>query len=121
MKRGAPRIDLDDDELQRFWDAVVPIALPGQYADGSSTHPHPRWGGRRPGSGRKPSQAPSAAQFVKLGYALTPRHLALLEVHQMQFEIASRSASLRTILDDYIAGVPGLAEILDQIAGGHDD
>jgi hypothetical protein len=124
MKRGAPPINHDDD-----WDDADAIglmadgraprgvtALPGRFADGQPTHRHPRWGGGRRGSGRKPQDTPSAAQYVKLGVAVTPRHVALLDVHRVEFEIASRSASLRTILDDYIAGVPGLADVLDHIA-----
>jgi hypothetical protein len=110
MKKSAPRINWDDD------DARVPIPLPGRRADGQPTHRSPRWGGRRRGSGRKP-HATSAAQFVKLGCALTPQHVALLSAHRYEFETSSYSASLRMILDWYIASVPGLAEILDQIAG----
>jgi hypothetical protein len=53
---------------------------------------------------------------VKLGCALTPRHIALLDAHAQQFETPSLSASLRGILDDFIASVPGLAEQLDHIA-----
>ena len=55
------------------------------------------------------------AQFVKLGSALTPRHVALLDVHRDLFETASRSASPRMLLDGYIASVPGLAEAFDPI------
>jgi hypothetical protein len=96
--------------------SAPPIKLPGRLADGQPTHRHPRWGGRRRGSGRKPSSAPSAKQFVKLGCALTPRHIALLDAHAQQFDTRSLSASLRGILDDYIASVPGLGEQLDRIA-----
>jgi hypothetical protein len=106
MKPSVPRINLD---------AVVPIPLPGRLADGQPTHRNPRWGGRRPGSGRKPLET-SAAQFVKGGYALTPRQIALLDLHRLRFETASRAASLRMLLDEYIASCePELAEALDQI------
>jgi hypothetical protein len=110
MKRGAPSIKEDEDEVR------VPIPLPGRRGDGSPTHPHPRWGGPRSGSGRKPQATASTAQYVKLGVALTPRQVALLEAHRYQFETPSGSASLRMILDDYIASVPRLAETLDDIA-----
>ena len=109
MKRGAPRIDDDWDDEER-----PTIPLPGRLADGQPSHRNPRWGGRRRGSGRKPLET-SVAQFVKLGSALTPRHVAFLDAHRFQFETASRSASLRLILDEYIASVPGLAAALDQI------
>jgi hypothetical protein len=115
MKRGTPRINIWD--LTAAADNAVLLALPGQRADGHSTHRHPRWGGARRGSGRKKSGQPSAARFVKLTSALTLRHVAFLDAHRVQFETASRSASLRTILDEYIAVVPGLAETLDQIVG----
>jgi hypothetical protein len=114
LKRGAPRVNrwsLTD------WDgARLLIPLPGRFADGQSTHRHPRWGGPRRGSGRPPQRAASTAQFVKLGCALTPRQIALLDAHSQQFETPSRSASLRGILDDYIASVPALAATLDHIA-----
>jgi hypothetical protein len=56
-----------------------------------------------------------AIRFVKLGCALTPRQVALLDVHRVQFKTPSLSASLRMILDEYIAVVPKLAKMLDQI------
>jgi hypothetical protein len=108
LKQVAPRINREDG-------TGVPIPLPGRLVDGQPTHRHPRWGGPRRGSGRKPQET-SAAQFVKLGCALTPRHVALLHAHRYQFKTASLSASLRTMLDDYIASVPGLAEALDRLA-----
>ena len=125
MIRRAPRINWDSPEEDTCykskcdcdkWHPRVPIPLPGRREDGQPTHRSPRWGGRREGSGRK-RQETSAAQFVKLGCALTPRHVALLRAHRYQFETSSCSASLRMILDEYIAGVSGLATTLDQIAG----
>jgi hypothetical protein len=51
----------------------------------------------------------------EVGSALTPRHVALLDAHRDLFETASRAASLRMLLDGYIASVPGLAEAFDPV------
>jgi hypothetical protein len=79
-----------------------PIELPGHRADGQPTHLHPRLGGRRAGSGRKPSGAPSNEKFLRVTCTLAPRHIALLLWHRETYKEVSLSEALRTILDEWV-------------------
>jgi hypothetical protein len=79
-----------------------PIPLPGHHTDGQPTHLHPRWGGRRAGSGRKPSGAPSNAKFLRVTCTLAPRHVALLLMQCDRFKTSSLSEALREVLEEYL-------------------
>jgi hypothetical protein len=52
-------------------------------------------GGRRAGSGRKPL----AEGIVRRLFALTPRHLELLEQYRQRHELASGSAAMRHLIE----------------------
>jgi hypothetical protein len=53
--------------------------------------------------------------LVRVGFALSARHLTLIRVQRFQAGLPSQSAALRALLDEYIAAVPGFADALDAL------
>jgi hypothetical protein len=91
----------------------TPIPLPGYDITGRYRRLR---GGPRPGAGRKPTGTP---HLIRVGVALSGRHVALIRVHAFQDELPSQSAALREILDEYIEMinrlVPGFVDELDRL------